>query len=325
MNITYIATDSYTSLLGISLFSLLENNKDREELNIYILSPDLSQKNFNAISDLVASYHRSVTICDIADFSNHFNFDFNTSGFNNVVLARLLLTHYLPDTVRSVLYLDCDVIVNGSLRELEQIDLTDYAFAAVPELCMPDVQKEYIGLDSADQYYNSGVLLINLDYWREHHITQQFLDYYASVNGKLLYPDQDILNHCCKGHILPISHRYNLAPVLHYFPRYFIKSYQPAYYCNSRQEYQDILQHPVMIHFLGDERPWFNGNFNPYRKLYEHYKYLSPWKNEPLIAGRGLYLFCYHILNCITFICPWFRKYFTKWIGIRYYTLVKKK
>jgi len=325
MNITYIATDSYTSLLGISMFSLLENNKDLDELNIYILSPDLSQENFTAISNLVMSYHRSVTICDIADFRDYFDFDFNTSGFNNVVLARLLLTHYLPDTIESVLYLDCDVIVNSSLRGLEQIDLTDYAFAAVPELCMPVAQKNHIGLNASDPYYNAGILYINLYFWRKYYLDHQFLDYYASMNGQLLYSDQDILNHCCKGHILPISHKYNLAPVLHYFPRYFIKKYQPTYYCNSRREYLDILQHPVMIHFLGDERPWFKGNLNPYRKIYEHYKSLSPWKNEPLINGRELYLFCYHVLNCITFICPWFRKYFTKWIGIRYYTLVKKK
>lgn len=325
MNVSYIATDSYTSLLGISLFSLLENNKEMQELNIYILSPDLSEKSHAMLSDLAVTYHRTVTVCDIRDFTHRFDFSFDTTGFSNVVLARLFMTHYLPDTVDSVLYLDCDVIVNQSLRDLEQIDLAGYAFAAVPELCMPTAQKAQIGLSAEDQYYNAGILYINLSFWREHRLEQSFLDYYASMNGHLLYSDQDILNHCCKGQILSLSHRYNLAPVLRYFPRYFIRTYQPAYYCRSAKEYREILQNPVMIHYLGDERPWFKGNFNPYRKLYDHYKKLSPWKDEPLISGRELYLFCYHILNCITLICPWFRKYFTRWIGIRCYTVMKKK
>lgn len=325
MNIVYIATDSYISLLGISLFSLLENTKDLSKANIYILSPDMTLDNQTVLFNLTKKYNCSIFFRDISDFKQHFSFSFNTSGFNSIVLARLLLTHYLPENISSVLYLDCDVIINGSLSYLETVNLDDHAFAAVPELCMPSAQKKYIGLSPNDQYYNAGILLINLDYWRKHNIEKQFMDYYASMNGQLLYSDQDILNHCCKEHILPLSHRYNLAPVLHYFPRYFIKKYQPAYYGKNRAEYLDILKHPSIIHFLGDERPWMHGNFNPYRKVYEHYKSLSPWKDEPQKRGRELYLFCYHILNCITFICPWFRKAFTKWIGIRYYKLIGKK
>lgn len=325
MNIAYIATDSYLSMLGISMFSLLENTKNLSELNIYVLSPDLSSENKKMLTKLTQKYTRSIFFCNISAFKEHFTFDFNTSGFNSIVLARLLLTKYLPPTLSYILYLDCDVIIDGSISDLETVNLNNCAFAAVPELCMPPTQKKYIGLSPSDPYFNAGILLINLDYWRKHKIEKQFIDYYASMNGQLLYSDQDILNHCCKGHILPLSHKYNLAPVLYYFPRYFIKKYQPAYYCQNRKEYLDILNHPSIIHYLGDERPWMRGNFNPYRKVYEHYKSLSPWKNEPLKQGRELYLFCYHILNCITFICPWFRKAFTKWIGIRYYKLIGKK
>lgn len=325
MNIAYIATDSYLSMLGISMFSLLENTKNISTLKIYILSPDLALQNKHSLIGLAQQYNRAILFCDISNFKQHFSFDFNTSGFNSIVLARLLLTKYLPEELSSILYLDCDVIISGSLDYLESVNLNNHAFAAVPELCMPPAQKKYIGLSPSDQYFNAGILLINLDYWRKYNLEKQFMDYYSSMNGQLLYSDQDILNHCCRGHILPLSHRYNLAPVLHYFPRYFIKKYQPAYYCKNRSEYLDILKHPSIIHFLGDERPWMRGNFNPYRKVYEYYKSLSPWKEEPLKQGRELYLFCYHILNCITFICPWFRKTFTKWIGIRYYKLIGKK
>lgn len=334
MNIVYIATDSYASILGISVFSLLENTKDIKELQLYILSTDMTKNNKDKFVALAADYGRTVTFCDITDYQDFFSFSFATSGFHSIVLARLLLTKYLPATVECVLYLDSDIIVHNSLSLLEATQKVllqsndsahPFAFAAVPELCMPVLQKQQIGLSKEDLYFNCGVILINLNYWRTARLEEVFIQYYADMKGKLLYNDQDILNHCCRNQILPLSHTYNLTPALYYFPRYFIRSYQPAYYCNSEEEYKAILTKPAIIHFLGEERPWFRGNFSPYRKVYQYYKSLSPWKNEPYIKGKELPLFIYHILNCITFLCPYFRKYLTKYIGIYYYKLISKK
>ncbi|MDD2957066.1 MAG: glycosyltransferase family 8 protein [Lachnospiraceae bacterium] len=325
MNIVYIATDSYTSMLGISMLSLINNSKDLATLDIYILSPDLTDKSKKLISGLVKEENHSVHYIDISDFNEKISFSFSTSGFHPIVLARLFLGSYLPAHVKTILYLDCDVIVHGSLLPLEAVSVLNCAFAAVPELCMPEAQKKRLGLSKNDPYFNAGVLLINLQYWRSHQMHKKFLDYYSTMRGKLLYNDQDILNHCCRGNILELSHRYNLSPGLPYFPRYFIKKYQPAYYCSSSAEYYDILKQPSIIHFLGEERPWMHGNFNYYRKIYNYYKSISPWKNEPTVKGREFFLFCYHILNCITLICPWFRQAFTRLIGIHYYTIAKKK
>ncbi|MDO4343736.1 MAG: glycosyltransferase family 8 protein [Eubacteriales bacterium] len=325
MNVIYIATDSYVSLLGVSMLSLLENTSDLLQLNIYILSSDLCPQNQQTLSHLARQYKRTISYIDISGYEELFSFHFDTSGFHPIVLARLLLAEYLPDDLERILYLDCDTIVHGSLRNLEDVSLENAAFAAVPELCMPPAQKKALGLSPQDTYFNCGVLLIHLAYWRRHHLSRQFISYYEEMNGQLLYNDQDILNHCCRGHVCPLSHSYNLSPALRYFPRWFIKTYQPAYYCASAKEYRMILEHPSIIHFLGEERPWFRGNWNFYRQVYEHYKALSPWREEALIPGKELQLLCYHILNCITRICPWFRKWFTQLIGIRYYKLTKKK
>ena len=96
MNIVYIATDSYVSMLGISLFSLLENNKSMEQLSIYILSTDLSQTNQNVLRQMADPYHRQLHFVQIGDYQSAFSADTNTSGFHPIVLARLLLTRYLP-------------------------------------------------------------------------------------------------------------------------------------------------------------------------------------------------------------------------------------
>lgn len=324
MNIVYIATDSYISLLGISMNSILMNRKNREELNFYICSPDLSEEHKQQLAKLIDGGEVNIYFVDVSDYISRFHSRVDTAGFHSIVLARLFLDSYLPESVEKVLYLDCDVIANGNIWNLEKEDLEGNAFAAVPELCMPKKQKIEIGLEEKDTYFNCGVMGINLSYWRKERISEQFLQYFIEQNGKLLYNDQDILNHCCRGRIKKLSHTYNYNPALYYFPRYFIRNYQPEYYCKDAEEYKAIRQKPVLIHFMGEERPWMHGNYSPYRNIYEKYKLNSPWRDMPLIYGKEGVLFFYHILNCITRVFPWFRKWFTQLIGIYYYQLVKK-
>lgn len=325
MNIAYCITESYLSIFGVSLFSLLENSSALETLNIHILSPDLSDQSIHMLRKFSRRYHRDLYFYNISGYEQCVPQVQNTSGFHPIVFARLLFANYLPESIDSILYLDCDTIVNGDLSPLEHISLTGYAFAAAPELHMPDKQKKNLGLSPKDEYYNAGVLLLNLSYWRTHNLQKKCFDYYTKSHNILLYNDQDILNHCCVGAIYPLSHTYNFFPVIKYFPKYFMKHYQPAYFRYGVQEYKQILARPTIIHYAGDERPWYKGNFSPYRQVYKHYQKHSPWKSKPPIRGKEVHLFCYHILNLVTFICPWFRKLFTEFIGIYYYKLIKEK
>lgn len=325
MNVIYVSDNVYAKYLGISMLSLLDHNQDMEEITIYVMEKEIGADNKSRLYKIAGKYRRTIFFIDITKFDQLIPFTFDTSGYNPIVLSRLFLGIYLPNEIERILYLDCDIIVNGSIKELETIPLGQNLIAAVPELYMPAEKKALIGLRKEDTYYNAGVLLINLTMWRLAKIENVFMEYYRFMRGQLLYNDQDILNHCCKGRILTLSHTYNLSPNLFYFPRYFVKRLQPAYDTGSAKEYAKILSSPVIIHYMGDERPWIAGNRNKYRRQYEYYFKKSPWREEPLIQGQKLYMFCYHALNVITFICPWFRVLFTKLIGINKYKWFNKK
>jgi len=261
---------------------------------------------------------------DISDFEKRIPFEFATSGYNSIVLSRLFLCSYLSDNIERILYLDCDTIVNGSINELENISFGHNLIAAVPELYMPANKKALIGLKKKETYYNAGVLLINLKLWRAKNVELEFIEYFRMKNGRLLYNDQDILNHCCKGRILTLSQTYNLPPNLFYFPRYFVKRLQPAYNVEDSIAYMKIISSPVIIHYMGDERPWIQGNHNKYRKPYEYYWKKSPWKKDSMVQGQRVYMFCYHVLNLITIICPWFRMLFSNLVGVNKYKWFRK-
>lgn len=319
MNIVYASNDNYVPFLGISLTSLLVNNQKMPSLNVFVLSDGISINNQNLLRQTADKYQRTISFIDISNFSSSMNFEFDTNGFNMITLSRLFLAQYLPPTIDTVLYLDCDTIIADTLDYLDNIQLDNFHVAAVPELYMPPAKKKQIGHKKYETYYNAGVLLINLKLWRQLNLESVYMDYYKEMNGRLLYNDQDIINHCSKGNIMRLNHRYNLSTNLIYFPRYIIKKIQPAYYCNSSSEYLSILHNPAIIHYMGDERPWIHGNKNAYRKYFYKYRSISEWSNLPDIYGQEWYMVCYHILNLITRIFPWFRILFSNTIGINKY------
>ena len=178
MNIVYIATDSYVPLMGISMTSALMNRKEIQNLDFYICSTDISETHKEQLRQLTEQYGSRIYFIDVSDYASHFEFEFSTSGFHSIVLARLLLADYMPEEVQKVLYLDSDVIVNGDLSELDSVNLKGKAFAAVPELHMPQKEKKNIGLKKEDVYFNCGVVLINLEFWRKNHAAEKFLHYF---------------------------------------------------------------------------------------------------------------------------------------------------
>lgn len=325
MDVIYISNNIYAQYMGISMLSLFDHNQDLMDITVYVLSQEIDLKNRKYLYAIADRYHRTIEFIDVSGFEKEIPFRFSTSGYNSVVLARLFLCSYLPGGVSRALYLDCDTVVNGSLKKLEKIAFGHNLIAAVPELYMPVHKKNVIGLKKNETYFNAGVLLINLKLWRSMKMESVFVDYYRMMKGQLLYNDQDIINHCCKGRILTLSQTYNLSPNMFYFPRFFVKKMQPAYDLDPPKRYADILSSPVIIHYLGDERPWIEGNHNRYRKQYEYYWKKSPWKRIPRIQGRRFYMFCYHVLNIITRFCPWFRVLFSNLIGVNIYKWFGRK
>ncbi len=325
MNFAYITDNNYVVYCGISILSLLYNNKDIDSIIIYILSNDISDENKDKLTSLVEAYGREIVFIEIAKFYEKINFDYSTAGFNSIVLARLFMAEYIPQKVNKIVYLDCDVIVNGDVSELDEYNLEGKYRAAVPELYMPVDKKLSLGLGKDETYYNAGILVINLELWRTHSLHNKFMSFYKEKKGQLPYNDQDIINYCCKGYILPLAQKYNMNPNLPFFPRWFMIRLQPGYKTTTVEEYRDMIDNPCIVHYLGDERPWIRGNHNYYRSLYEKYKALSPWASVPSVKGKEMYMLFYHLLNLMTKIFPWGRVAFSTYIGINIYKWIKKR
>lgn len=68
----------------------------------------------------------------------------------------------------------------------------------------------------------------------------------------------------------------------------------------SRDIYMEARKNPVIIHYLGEERPWRKGNTHKYRNDYHKYLDMTVWKDTEAEDGWQLYFICWKIFNIVT-------------------------
>ena len=132
-------------------------------------------------------------------------------------LYRLFIQQILPD-LDKVIYLDSDIIVNLDIAELWRVDIADKPFAAVAQADaeMTHFQRfaedrSFRGVDAldADNYFNSGVLLMNLEYFRKsEELILSGVKWYGQ-HPQLEYMDQDILNYLFSKSYLRLPVKFN--------------------------------------------------------------------------------------------------------------------
>ena len=286
MNVLYSSSDSYAFLTGISLLSLLENNKACSELNIYIMDNHISDENKEKITKLVEDYGRSIIYVPMPDMKELTGHTINTRRWNISTFGRLYMASALPETVHKVLNIDCDTIITDSIEPLWNVDLNGKVFGGMCE-CINDRYRRNIGMTKGDPYLNGGLVFMNCDVVRREGYEKKFTEYITRYGSSLGYLDQDVLNGVVpttQKVVLPL--RYNVISI------YFYASYQQilkirrskAFY--SEKEFNEAVHNPGIVHFttcfLDGLRPWIDGNEHPYRNEFLRYKAMSPWADELL-------------------------------------------
>ncbi len=317
MNILYASNDGFARHLGTSMYSLFDKNRGAKRITVYVLSLGLSDENIGKLKKIADQFGRELVILEMGDIREKFDFDVDTGGYDISIMGRLFMGEMLPGNVERVLYLDCDTVVVRSIEKMWKEDLDEAVLGAVMEPTIYEAVKESIGLEQEDGYYNSGVLLVDLKRWRADHVQETLMQFLKEKGGALFASDQDLLNGALKGRI------HTLMPTCNFFPNYRYFSYKtlvehaPSYKKVSKEEFQKAKKHPIIIHYMGDERPWIRGNLNHYRLAYERYLAMTPWAGTPKEKGKEIYMMIYHAMDYATAICPEIRWYISKKFGMK--------
>lgn len=190
--------------------------------------------------------------------------------FPSSVWLRIFLPDLLAET-RRVLYLDADTIVTDDLTPLWSTDLGGNVLGAVTNPLypfQPPYARTQLGIDDPLDYFNSGVLLMDLDAMRESDVVTDLVRY-ALDHPDNWYPDQDALNAVLRGRWLALHPRWNVQTTLFDLP-----STQLPF---PSEAVREALAHPAVVHYIGPFKPWRYMCTHPLQDLYLAQAARTPW------------------------------------------------
>ena len=321
--------DNYSPHLGICLTSILENNKNHF-INLHILNNNISKNNLNKLLSLTDKYSNlNINCYDINEFFNNNTIkedigkNLKSNEFYKILgisaYARLFIAEILPCNLDKILYLDSDIIVLSDLKELFEMDISNYYCAG----CIGSSMASYFYKNSEfnDPFINSGVLLINLDKWRTNKFSSEAISLIKSYPDKNFLHDQNIINIISRNHIKIIDSKFNVSSqnfYVKYKKMLKINSFfGPVDKYATEEEMMHFLKNPTIVHFLSQmwDRPWIVSNNlfnhevkNPYNEAYFYYKKLSPWCDEPFQISNKKFIIklYYEFIRFIMVYCPSF-------------------
>lgn len=267
--IFFASDDNYVPFLAVSIKSLLDNASKDYYYNIYILTEGISRANeerlkrYETENSEIVFVDLSSNIAKIRDRLSSTLRDYYTES----IFYRIFIAALYPEYSKAI-YLDCDIVVLGDISEFYNIDLGDNILGAITDDVIAtnedfrNYAKYGIGVDYT-KYFNSGVLVMNLDEYRKEKIQQRFVYLLIKHNFETAAPDQDYLNVLCYDKVRYIDKSWDKMPV--------------------GDDYDGALN---LIHYNNFRKPWYYDDvpygeyFWEYAKKTDYYEDILKIKSE---------------------------------------------
>lgn len=263
--IFFCIDDKYAPYLSVALISLLANISPANHYQIFILYQQLSQENQAKLQTITAD-HNNVTLKFVSlkdDLYERLGKDQNTLRADYQTLTiyyRLFIADMFPQFTKGI-YLDADIVVDQDIANLYQLDLGENLLGVIPDAFISNDPTASAYAENAvgvahQSYFNSGVLLLNLERLRQTKFSSHFLTLMNNYHFQLIAPDQDYLNAICHNELLLLENKWN---------------YQT--------EYPLAVDNPVVIHYNLFGKPWCYDDVS-YGDLFWQYAANSPFLTD---------------------------------------------
>ena len=247
VNILVTLNENYIPQLNIMLSTLLRFNPDCD-FDVYLLHTSIRKESLASTEKLLESRGRLIPIeasdMPLSDAPT-------TSRYPKEIYYRIFAAKYLPETVDRVLYLDPDLVINGSILPLYNLPMEDYFYAAASHIGNPGLihrlNELRLDMDDDSPYINSGVLLMNLELLRKEQDCGEVVTFIEKHKALLMLPDQDIISSLYGSRIYALDpFRYNMTERLYLMHSPFEKSFDLDW----------VRKHSIIIHYCGRNKPW---------------------------------------------------------------------
>lgn len=278
-NITVVTVcdDHFSVMLAALIKSIETNHKQPEIVEIYIVEDKISANNKEKIIHTAQHSKTILHWLKMTDIVNLSLLPLDTSSFPLNVYVRLFIPHFLPDSCSKAIYLDVDMIVLRDLSDLWNTDMKGCAIAGVPDRAgtigtsWAGIKNfAELGLPAETIYYNSGLLLFDLEKWRRSTFTAQILECIEKNKQFANFPDQYGLNVVFANRWHQLDSKWNT-------------------YAFSVEE------RPFIIHFIGQKPIYTSYNNNlQYQKAFFSYLALTEYSG---FKSRNKYVRLLHKLS----------------------------
>lgn len=300
--ICLFSSNEYVPYCGVLIYSLIENSSPENNYDIIILNRDISESNKALMGQLIENRKNiSIRFIDTSSIAEalHVNVHghFALESCLKLFLLSNVFEHY-PAFVAT----DSDLVFNHDVAELYNIDIGDNYMAAVDDVIMkrfvaqnrisgdtsnaPHIRcgayiTEYLGMPSADRYYNTGVIVFNLKWCREDGVFEKVFEL---INTKeYWFLEQDVLNEVCGEKIYELDYRWN---VLNYDGQLdSIKNFLSE---DQLKRFSAALDDYYVMHFAGPSKPWINTEID-YADVFFSFAGKTPWYRDIIFRAYAPY------------------------------------
>jgi lipopolysaccharide biosynthesis glycosyltransferase len=279
LHVACAADERYAPHCAAMLHSLLERHRPQDVTVHFLARPGFDAGMRDSLRAMVERAGSSFAVLTIEDAA--------VAGLMQQPSSlpemwhRIFLPARLPQLER-ILYLDADVLVVDSLWPLWQTSLDGHCVAAVSNVLEPEVRDRprRLGLDSEFDYFNSGVLLMNLAELRRTGVMDRVLQLARSRGREFIWPDQDPLNIELARCRLKLHPRWNCMNSVFHFPH--------ARAVFGEATVAEAVANPAIVHFEGGElsKPWHYLCKHPWRAQYLRHRRQTPWP-AVMVEGRS--------------------------------------
>jgi len=265
IRIVFGVDGAYSQHLAVTLVSLLENNP-ANRFDILVVTLGMSEGDRERIALLAGRFANAALRFQPFDIARYGHF--RTDGhISHASYLRIFIPEILPESVDKVLYLDCDIVVRHDIAPLWRIDLGDKVLGAVRNPFF--VRHDDLDMPAGADYFNAGVLVMNLKRWRERDGTARLIRFIETHHDRLWAHDQDALNAVFCGEIQALAPTWNFQTAMLWS--------EPDGLSLNYPQYRRLLADPAVVHYTTPSKPWHFSNTHPYKNTYYQYLAKTPY------------------------------------------------
>ena len=268
INIVLSSDNNYAQHVAVVAASVLLNTKHK--VKIHLLSDGILPDKLSCINKSIKDLGGSLSVYDLSKY-DCFDDLFTSGHISKAAYFRLDIANILPDSINKVIYLDVDLLVFNDVAELWHSNLQGLPLGAVPDYGIMASKRlmkqkhDVLGLLLNSLYFNSGVVVMDLEQWRKYNYSKQVID--LATEGNLPHHDQDALNKIFMNKWAPLELKWNvIPPIFNLFSKIIFNN-------KLRKNAIAARKDMAIMHYAGRYKPWefaVNKGFND-----KYYFYLS--------------------------------------------------